>query len=483
MVRTAMPFADFREFLDALRREGELIDVDRPVALELDVAKALRKSASVAGPAVVFTQNGTDFPLVGGVYNSRRKSLIALGCTEDNAFDVLVQRLSSRIAPNYVDDGPVHENVVLGDDIDLSTLPVPRYSPDDGGPYITSGFVVSHDPESGIPDIGHYRCEIIDNRTMSMMAAPGHRFAKHMAKARRLGHKTFRGSLVVGVDPVIAYSCPVQTTDDTNDWEVVGGMRGAPVDLVKCRTNDVAVPATAEVVIEFEVDFTANVSEGPLGEYTGYYTPASEKPVVRPTAITHRNGAYFQALLTGRPPTENHFLKQLPFEASFYSFMRQQFPTIERVAVPASGGVYFRVVIAMRPRYAGEARSAILAAMGSSLRPKMVVVVDPDIDVNDSEQVEWAMAFRTQPARDVIVVDQLPGGALDPTADESLPPDQRTGSAIGIDATYPYGTVVKQVGDMCGPAEEEHGGRFVEVADVPGWQEFDFPELEGHSDG
>lgn len=473
-----MPFQDFREFLDALRARGELIDVDRPVALELEVAKAMRKSASVAGPAVAFKNNGTNFPLVGGVYNSRAKALIAFGCDEDHVFDQIVAGLSTRIPPTYVADGPVHENVILGGDIDLSMLPVPRYSPDDGGPYITSGFVVSHDPETGVPDIGHYRCEIIDDKTMSMMAAPGHRFAKNMAKAQRMGQKTFRGSLVVGVDPMIAYSCPIQVPDDTNDWEVVGGMRGAPVELVKCRTNDVAVPAHAEVVIEFEVDFTNTVSEGPLGEYTGYYTPASDKPIVRPTAITHRNGAYFQALLTGRPTTENHILKQLPFEASFTQMMRQQFPTVERVAIPPSGGVFFRVVIAMRPRYAGEARSAILAAMGSNMRPKTVVVVDPDIDVHDSEQVEWAMAFRTQPARDVIIVDNLPGGALDPTADESLPPDQRTGSALGIDATYPYGTVIKAVGDICGPAQAEHGKEFVEVADVPGWRDYDFPELD-----
>ncbi|OKH79476.1 hypothetical protein EB75_24310 [Mycobacterium sp. ST-F2] len=473
-----MPFDDFRSFLTALRAQGQLIEVDRPVALELEVAKAMRKSAATGGPAIVFNNNGTQFPLVGGIYNSRAKALLAYGCTEENAFGDIVNRLKTRIPPKYVDDGPVHENVILGDDIDLSILPVPKYSPDDGGPYITPGIVVSHDPETGVPDIGHYRCEIIDSKTMTLMAIPNHRFAKNQAKARAMGHKTFRASLVIGVDPMIAYSGPIQVPEDTNDWEVVGGMRGAAVELVKCRTNDVSVPAHAEVVIEFEVDFTETVTEGPLGEYTGYYTPASQKPLVRPTAITHRNGAYFQALLTGRPTTENHILKQLSFEASFFDMMRQQFPTIEKVSIPASGGVYFRVVISMRQRYAGEARSLILAAMGSNLRPKQVVVVDPDIDVYDSEQVEWAMAFRTQPARDVIIIDSLPGGPLDPTADESLPQDQRTGSAIGMDATYPYGTIVKKVGDVCGPALEEHGGRVVEVADVPGWREYDFPELD-----
>jgi UbiD family decarboxylase len=478
MVHRAVPFQDFRDFLDALRAQGELIDVDRPVALELEVAKAMRKSASVAGPAVVFRNNGTPFPLVGGVYNSRAKALIAYGCAEDAVVQHILNGLAHRISPVVIEDAPVHENVVMADDVDLSTLPVPRYSPDDGGPYITPGLVVSRDPETGVPDIGHYRFEIIDKQALSFLAMPNHRFGKHLAKAVALGHKTFRAALVIGVDPMLAYTGPIQVPDDTNDFEVAGGLRGAPVELVKCRSIELEVPAHAEFVIEFEVQFDDTVFEGPLGEYTGYYTPGSMKPIARPLAITHRNNPYFQALLTGKPTTENHVLKQLAFEASFLESMRRTFPTIERVAIPPSGGVNFRVVMAMRPRFAGEAREAILTAMGSNVRPKTVIVVDPDIDVQDSGEVEWALAFRSQPARDVIIVDDLPGGPLDPTLDESLPADRRTGSALGIDATYPYGTVVKVAGEACGPAQAEHGKEFVEVADVPGWREYDFPELD-----
>jgi 4-hydroxy-3-polyprenylbenzoate decarboxylase/2,5-furandicarboxylate decarboxylase 1 len=245
----------------------------------------------------------------------------------------------------------------------------------------------------------------------------------------------------------------------------------------------VEVPARAEVVIEFEVHFDTQVMEGPLGEYTGFYTPGSPKPIACPTAITHRDNAYFQALLTGVPPTENHILKQLPFEASFLRIMRERFPTIERVAVPPSGGTQFYIVFSIRPRFAGEARAAILAAMTTNLRPKTVIAVDPDIDVHDPDQVEWATAFRSQPARDTMIVDGLPGGPLDPTVDESLPNDQRLGSAMGIDATFPYGTVVKLAGDVCGPAVAEHGKEFLAVADIPGWREYDFPELRGTAAG
>ena len=294
---------------------------------------------------------------------------------------------------------------------------------------------------------------------MSFLAQPFHRFGKHIVKARKMGMTRYPAAIVLGCEPVLAYTCTVQVPDGTNDFEVAGGLRGAPVELARCRTIDVDVPAHSEIVIEFEVDLTEDVWEGPLGEYTGYYTPGSMKPLARVTAITHRRDAIAQALLTGVPPTENHILKQLPFEASFVQAQRKQFPTIERAAIPPSGGVSFYVVIAMKPRYNGEARHAILAAMSSNIRPKFVIVVEPDIDVQNSAEVEWALSFRVQPQRDVIVVDGLPAGPLDPSVDDSVALDRRTASAIGIDATRPF------------------GGEFPAVADVPGWQAYDFPEL------
>ena len=240
-----------------------------------------------------------------GVYKTRAKALIALEATEETVVERILAGLSKRIPPIVVKDAPVHENVITGDAIDLGALPVPKYSPDDGGPYITPGIVVSKDPETGIPDIGHYRFEIIDKQTMSFNALPNHRLGKHIARARQMGRTTYQAAVVVGVDPLLAYTAPIQVPDGTNDFEVAGGLRGAPVELVRCKTIDLEVPAHAEFVIEFEADFTKEVMEGPLGEYTGYCTPAAPKPIARIKAITHRNGAYFQGLspVSRRPKT------------------------------------------------------------------------------------------------------------------------------------------------------------------------------------
>jgi len=367
--------------------------------------------------------------------------------------------LDKPILPTVINGGAPCQEVVIDRHIDITRFPIPTYSPKDGGPYITAGIVVSKDPETGIPDIGHYRFLILGKDTFSFSAQPNHRFGKNLAKCQKMG-VTPKAALIIGVDPILAYTCQVQVSDTTNDWEVAGGLRGAPVELTRCTTSDLHVPATSEVVIELEVDLDTTVLEGPLGEYTGYYTRPSQKPVARITAITHRKRPIFQGLLTGKPITENHILKQVPFEASFFRTLKKQFPTIKQVSVRASAGVSFYVVIAMAPRYAGEARQVILAAMASNIRPKWTVIVDPDIDVHSSTEVEWAMAFRVQPQRDVIVIENTPAGPSDPSVDLSRDRTLRISSTIGIDATRPFGEP------------------FYDVADVPGWQDFSMPELD-----
>ncbi len=455
-----MPYQDFRQFLDVLRQHGEIIDVDRPIALA-DIGKAMKQSYRRGGPAIRFNNNGTDFPLIAGVYATRSKALLAFQADEKTILQKVLAGLDKPIAPSIANGGaPCQEVLIEGAAIDITRFPIPTYSPKDGGPYITPGIVVSKDPETGVSDIGHYRFLILGKDKFSFSAQPNHRFGKNLAKCQRLGVKP-RAALVIGVDPILAYACQVQVSDATDDWAVAGGLRGAPVELVRARTCDLEVPATAEVVIEFEVDMDQTVMEGPLGEYTGYYTPPSLKPVGRITAITHRREAIFQGLLTGKPVTENHILKQIPFEASFLKSLKAQFPTIEGVSVRASAGVSFYVVMSMAPRFAGEARQVILAAMASNIRPKWVIVVEPDIDVHSSAEVEWAMAFRVQPREDVIVIDRIPSGPSDPSIDDPTKPRLlRTASAIGIDATRPFGKP------------------FSEVADVPGWEDFEVPELD-----
>lgn len=458
-----MAFSDLREFLDVLDREGELVRVDRPISMKLEVGRALRKAYARGGPAVIFAQTGTPFPLVAGLYSTRRKAALAFETTEEELTEKVISGLANPIPPTVCPGpAPAQEVVESAGDVDLHKFPVPIYSPDDGGPFITPGIVVSKDPDTGVPDIGHYRFQVFGRDTMSFLAQPFHRFGKHLEKARRMGMHSYEAALVVGVDPVLAYTCQVQTSDTTDDFTVAGGLRGAAVELVPATSIDLSVPATAEVIFEMEVDLDEMVQEGPLGEYTGYYTPASPKPVARVKAVTRRKQPYFQGLLTGKPVTENHILKQVPFEASLYRALHAQFPTLSGISVRASAGVSFYIVLGIRPRYAGEARQAIMAAMASNVRPKFVIAVDPDVAVQDSADVEWAMAFRVRPERDVFIVGGMPAGPLDPSVPEAERPDMRLSGSVGIDAT-------RGVGEA-----------FAKVADIEGWQGYVFPELDGH---
>ncbi|SFZ83074.1 4-hydroxy-3-polyprenylbenzoate decarboxylase [Devosia enhydra] len=455
-----MPYNDFREFLAVLRSKRELIDIDRHVPLT-DVSKVMKHSYVLQGPALQFNDTGADHPLVSNIYSTRSKALLAFEADESTIFEKVLKGLDNPIpSVQWSGPAPCHEVIITGDDIDLTRLPVPTYSSKDGGPYITPGLVVSKDPETGVPDIGHYRFLILGKNIVSFSAQPFHRFGKNIIKCRQMGVKC-EAAIVLGVDPVIAYAAQVQVHDQTDDWSVAGGLRGAPVEMVKAHSVDLEVPATAEFVIELEVDLEKNVMEGPLGEYTGYYTPASMKPLAYIKAITHRKGGLFQGLLTGKPVTENHILKQIPFEASLWRSLSKQFPTIRQIAVSPAGGVSFHMVIAMEPRFAGEARQVILAAMTSNTRPKWVIVVDPDIDVRNPNEIDWALSFRVRPAKDIIVIDNLPAGPSDPSVDLSRPRPERISSAVGVDATRPFGEP------------------FSEVADVPGWEEFDVPELDG----
>ena len=448
-----MPYQDLRAFLSTLRAAGDLVEIARPIALKYDVAKALAKSSSVDGPALMFKQTGTDFPLVAGLYGNRRRALIAFEATEASIHERVMKGIDNPIGPvDFAGKAPCQDVVLSGDDVDLLKLPVPIYSPKDGGPYITAGIVVSEDPDTGVPDIGNYRFQLHDSRVLGVFSAPNHRFGKNMAKA--IERKVqLHGAIVIGVDPMTVFSCQVQSGDAANDWFVAGGLRGVPVELTQAVTSALKVPAHAEFVIEFVVDSDDQRIEGPLGEYTGYYTPASPKPTAKVTAITHRRDAIFQGLLTGKPITENHVLKQIPFEASVLRQLQVQFPTITDISITSSGGVQVYVVIAMRPRYEGEARQAILAAMASNLHPKWVVAVDPDIDIRKSSEVEWAMSFRVKPRDDVFIIDRTATAPLDPYTDGGY------SSSVGIDATRPFGIT------------------FPDVSDVPDWRTFDLPEI------
>jgi 2,5-furandicarboxylate decarboxylase 1 len=445
-----LAYRDLRAFLDRLEAEGQLAHVHRPVSTQFEIAAGIRRMSDTRGPALVFDNVvGHSMPVVGSLFADRRKALLALDvATPAEGNEKFLRGLHDPIPPRIVESGPCQDVVLTGDDIDLMKFPFPIYSEKDGGPYVTVALEISRDPEDRTVNTSIYRMMRVDRNHFAVMSHVFQGLGTHIAKAERMG-VPLDLAIVNGTDPVLLYASQAKVPQGFDELGIAGGINGEPVDVVRCRTVDIDVPATAEIVIEGRILPGVRVTEGPFGEFTGYYGPAEANPVMEVTAITHRRDPIFLAGLTGVPTTDNHILKTFAYESVLYENLRKVFPEVTAVSFPDWGGVQYVAVVALKQRYKGQARHLILTALGDSSRPKWVIVVDDDVDVHDTERVMWAAITRSQPSEDTIIVPGVAGGPLDPSA-----PEKEVISLMGLDATRPF------------------GADFPEVCRVPGADEF-----------
>jgi len=292
-----------------------------------------------------------------------------------------------------------------------------------------------------------------DARTLGTMSVPPQQLGVYFQEVEARG-ESLPVAVAIGNDPYTTLCSQIPGGIYLDEFAVAGGWMGEPVDLVRCETIDVLVPATSEIVLEGEMVCGERRLEGPFGEFPGTYTPPVERPIFRLKAITHRHDPIYVAGLTGLPTTDNHVMKALAYEAMIYDRIRQICPTVKDVCLTDGGGGN-HLAISIRPTFETQARDVMLTAFtAAKVRPKLVVVVDDDIDVRDPVQVEWAMAFRMQADRDVVIFERGVGQILDPSA-----PRPRVGALMGIDATQPYGQSYGELTVVPGAAEFE----------IPGW--------------
>lgn len=448
-----MPFDDLRQFLALLEKQGELVRIKKEVDLKYEIGAYIRKTSDLQGPALFFERvRGHRMPVVGGVFATLKLALMALEATKENVLSKFLNGIKNPIPPKLVNDGPCQEVVLKGADVDLAKFPNPIYSERDAGPYITVGVQISKDPETGTKNAAIYRMQVKGKNRLGLMAPQFQHISTQFAKAEAKG-QPLEVAVALGVDPVIAYASQVKAPYGFDELEIAGGIRGRPVEVVKCRTVNLEVPATSEIVIEGKVLPNIREAEGPFGEFTGFYGQQENNPVVEVTAITHRKEPIYQAGLTGLPTTENHILKEFPYEANLYEKLKREYPEVQNVHYSPAGGAQFLAIISLKQRYKGEAKNIILSALGDSSRPKFVVVVDDDVDIYDPIKVLWAMNFCMQPAEDVTIIPNTAGGPLDPSVLE-----KDVTSVIGVDATRRFGV------------------KFPEVVKVPGVEEVEIPK-------
>jgi len=430
-----MPFRDLREFIARLECEKELRRIKKSVDTKHEIAAYIRKTSDVKGPGLLFENvKNSKIPVLGGVFATRKRALLALETTEQHYIDKFQHALENLLPPRQVTDGPCKEVVLKDEEADLSQFPIPVFSQNDSAPFITAGLVISRDPESGRGNTSIYRLQVHGPRRLGVKAQ---QLARQLRKAEARG-EALPVAIAIGTDPALTLASQWDAPYGVDELELAGALRGEPVEVVRAETVDLRVPATAEVVIEGYIKPNVREIEGPFGEVGGYATPKFPKPVIEVTAITHRKDPNFQVALTGLPTTENHVLRQIPMEASYYWELKKRHPGVTAVHFPAAGAILFLVVIAMKQTYLYEARN-VIASMFATRRNKIIIVVDDDIDIHDMEKVMWAVATRSRPEEDVIVFPRLTTSGMDPSAFQLEGTDSFWNSGLGIDATKPYG--------------------------------------------
>ena len=437
-------FDDLRGFLSLLEGRSLLRRVRAEVDWDLEVGAIQRRIFDREGPALLFERvRGHPWPLVSGVLGTPERVALALGCEPEprKMITVLRDATANPIPPEVGDKGICQQHVETGDAIDVLKFPTPKWHRLDGGRYIgTLGLVITKDPETGQRNVGIYREQILGANRIALNATQ--QVGTVWQKWRRAG-RSMPVVTALGVDPATLIASLVHAKLGDDEFGIAGGLRGKPLALARCVSQDLEVPATAEIVLEGEIPADADlVQEGPFGEFTGYYGLETMSPVINLTAVTYRDAPILQGTLEGAPPSESTSLRTLTHSAGAWAKLdRMGIPGLKDVYVTDMGCANFIVIASMQKQfYFGHARQVIEAIWANIHIAKWVIVVNDDIDIYDRRHVEWALATRVAPHRDIWVTPQnQPGTNLDP----AIAPEDRhypniRGSRVGIDATEDY---------------------------------------------
>ena len=433
--RQPVAYGDLRGWIDALRREGELQEIDGQVDWDTELGTITRMLQGQGdGPAVLFSNikdyNGPDArssQLFAGGQGSYSRLAMMFGLPRDTAPRDLVKicrtLFTERIAPVVVKDGPVKANIVTGEAIDLNDFPVPKWNRRDGGRYVlTYAGCVTKDPETQVHNVGIYRGMVAAKNRIPVLLWRAQHWGGHLTKYEG---EEMPVAYVIGWEPSLGFTAGAPVPRGICEYDVMGAIRGEPVELVECETVPLMVPASAEIVIEGYIspDPATFTEEGPYAEFTGYYaTDRTPKHTTRVTCITHRDRPIFRGTIEGTLPgsfAENGVMSSIQRSATAWNALDAAgVPGVTDVwGPPVHSGVNLNVQ--MRQSYRGQAKQAAAALWGNSaahVRYKHVTVVDEDIDIHDYAAVDWAVAYRVNAGEDDIVVYPATFGAgLDPS--------------------------------------------------------------------
>ena len=447
-----MAYDDLRGFIRALETQGELKRIPFEVDPHLEITEFADRSVKTGGPALLFEKpKGSAVPLLINAFASERRMQIAL---EVDSVEEVAARISDLLAmqkpeglfgklkmlpkladlaaifPKTVSSGLCKE-VILKDRFSLRDLPILHCWPEDGGPFITLPMVFSRNPDSGKQNCGCYRLQVFDERTTGMHWQTHKQGAEHYRRMQATsGARRMDVAVAIGADPATMYSAILPLPPDLYEMMIAGFLRGKSVEMVKCETSDIEVPANSEIVLEGYVELGELRREGPFGDHTGFYSLEDDYPVFHITCITHRKNPIYATTIVGPPPMEDFYMGKA-IERIFLPLMRLQLPEVRDIAMPPEGIFHNLILVSIRKSYPGHARKVMHAiwGLGQAMFSKCIVVVDEDVNVQNFSEVAWKALNNIDPERDI----QFVMGPIDSLDHSSRLPNY--GSKMGIDAT------------------------------------------------
>jgi 2,5-furandicarboxylate decarboxylase 1 len=413
---------DLRGFLKVLERGKNLRVVRRPMDIGM-IPSEVRKSEQ-KGQAVLFKEvRERSGALVSNLLVRREFLALALGCAPREVLKEYVRRTSLPVKPVTLPRGPSQDVIRTGNKIDARLLPSLTHCEKDAGPYITAGIVVARDPETHTRNVSINRIQVIGSREL-LINIPQH-LGQIQAKAEAMG-KPLEVAVAVGNHPIELITACSKPPYGSDEFDLSGGLRETPLELVPCKSISLEVPARAEIVLEGEIPPRTRRTEGPFGDFMGYYVPVTQSHVFQLKAITHRRGFIFQAIKAGS--IEDGHLLSLPREAVLYSALIEKGIQMESVSLHTT---LFNGFISIRKKHEDEPRRVMSTAFDAYPWLKVCVVVDHDVDVFDSRDVWWAVGTRSCPERGTVLIKDSPGFYRDPYRLHQ--------SKLGVDATAPLG--------------------------------------------
>ena len=456
-----MQYKDLRDFIDALEQQGQLKRISAEIDPVLEMTEIADRTLRSGGPALLFENpKGFDTPVLANLFGTPER--VAMGMGQDSVEDLRevgkllaflkepepprgmkdaweklpIFKQVMNMAPKVVKKAPCQQHVISGDDVDLTKLPIQTCWPGDAAPLITWPLVITKGPHKDRQNLGIYRQQLL-GRNKVIMRWLSHRGGALDFREWQQEHpdERFPVAVALGADPATILGAVTPVPDTLSEYSFAGLLRGNKTEVVKCVSNDLQVPASAEFVLEGYLEPGEMADEGPFGDHTGYYNEVESFPVFTVTHITHRDKPIYHSTFTGRPPDEPAVLG-VALNEVFVPILQKQFPEIVDFYLPPEGCSYRLAVVTMKKQYPGHAKR-VMMGVWSFLRQfmytKFVIVTDDDVNARDWNDVIWAMTTRMDPGRDTTIIDSTPIDYLDFAS-----PVAGLGSKMGFDATNKF---------------------------------------------